>query len=166
MSRQPRDVHRGPEALSRRENSHAYGPARNDWLPNLVKDSRIDVPGGAHAASSARKAILEQFGEILAPDERDVLRLLATELVTNAVLHGGADEQHHVILHLAAAPHRVRVEVCDGGPGLDPETLPRLEETGGDGLILLNALASRWGLSTDNGTCVWFELDRTPNEAD
>jgi hypothetical protein len=28
--------------------------------------------------------------------------------------------------------------------------------------MLVGALADRWGVAADNGTCVWFELDSEP----
>jgi anti-sigma regulatory factor (Ser/Thr protein kinase) len=146
---------------SRRESSHARRLAHRDWLPSVVKHSRVDLPGNRQAGSAARQTIVEQFGELLTRDERDVLRLLVTELVNNAVVHGGADAHHHVILLLAVAPERIRAEVGDVGPGLDPEALPMANDNGrGNGLILLDGLASRWGVSAQDGTCVWFELDR------
>lgn len=147
-------------ALSRRESTHASRLAQNEWLPTVVRHSRIDLAGGVHAGSVARREIREQFGEIITPDEQDMLRVLVTELVNNAVLHGGADDEHHVVVHLAVAPERLRGEVCDEGPGLDPDALPSCTEVGGNGFILVDCLASRWGIASDAGTCVWFELDR------
>jgi anti-sigma regulatory factor (Ser/Thr protein kinase) len=146
--------------LTRRESAHAPRLAQGEWLPSVVRHSRIDLVGNVDAGSLARRAIEDQFGEIITRDEQDILRVLVTELVNNAVLHGGADAEHHVVVHLAVAPERLRGEVCDEGPGLDPEALPRCGEFGGNGFILIDGLASRWGVSTDEGTCVWFELDR------
>jgi anti-sigma regulatory factor (Ser/Thr protein kinase) len=152
---------RGCHTASRRDSSLANRLARHDWLPSAVKHSRVDLPGDVHAGSIARQTIVEQFGGLLGRDERDVLRLLVTELVNNSVAHGGADAEHHVIFHLAVAPERIRAEVRDGGPGLDLDALPIRNDSGsGNGLILLDGLASRWGVSTEYGTCVWFELDR------
>jgi anti-sigma regulatory factor (Ser/Thr protein kinase) len=140
---------------------HANRLASHDWLPSVVKHSRAELPGNIHAGSIARQTIVEQFGGLLGRDERDVLRLLVTELVNNSVVHGGADAEHHVILDLAVAPERIRAEVRDGGPGLDPDALRmRNDSASGNGLILLDGLASRWGVSAQGGTCVWFELDR------
>lgn len=158
----PLDSRPRASSLSRRVESFAYRLARDEWLPQAVGNARLDLPGSLQAASSARRAIVERFGELLTAEEQDALRLLVTELVNNAVVHGGADAEHHVIVHLAVAPERIRTEVCDGGPGLDPGELPsrRGHGEGGNGLVILDALASRWGVSMDDGTCVWFELDR------
>ena len=122
---------------------------------------RCDLGAGLQAGVTARRAIAAEFGEILDQTELDDLELLVTELVNNSVTHGQADDEHHAILYVAVAPERVRAEVCDGGPGLDPQELPRrVSGPGGRGLLILDGLASRWGVSTEEGTCVWFELDR------
>jgi anti-sigma regulatory factor (Ser/Thr protein kinase) len=127
----------------------------------MVAHERFDIPGSVHAGALAREAIGERFGEMLSSDEQQKLRSLVSELVNNAVLHGGADGEHHVIFHLAVAPERIRAEICDGGPGLDPDELrERGRGQGGRGFVILDGLASRWGVSTDDGTCVWFEIDR------
>jgi anti-sigma regulatory factor (Ser/Thr protein kinase) len=151
----------GVHKASRGPSSAAYCLARRDWLPSVVKYALVDLPGNAHAGSTARQTIVDQFGGLLARDERDLLRLLVTELVNNSVVHGGADAEHHVTFHLAVAPERIRAEVGDGGPGLEPDALRTRNDSGsGQGLMLVDGLASRWGVSTEGGTCVWFELDR------
>jgi anti-sigma regulatory factor (Ser/Thr protein kinase) len=83
--------------------------------------------------------------------------LLVSELVTNAVRHAGSTLTVAVAIGRAA----VRVEVRDRSP-----RLPALREsTGGDdewgrGLVLVDALASRWGAERlPSGKRVWFELD-------
>jgi anti-sigma regulatory factor (Ser/Thr protein kinase) len=86
------------------------------------------------------------------------VELLTTELVSNAVRHGGARDGELVVLHLAIAPHCLRVEVCDRGPGFQPG-LPRPYGEGGYGLFLVSEVSSRWGVSSEDGNCAWFELD-------
>jgi anti-sigma regulatory factor (Ser/Thr protein kinase) len=84
----------------------------------------------------------------------DTLRLLVSEVVTNAVRHGG--HTRPVELH-ATWNSEVRIEVCDHGEGFSPT--PRtgsLDEPGGFGLYLVGTLADRWGVETDDGTTVWF----------
>src|SRR3954453_485123 len=63
-----------------------------------------DLPGGLQAPQHARRAIEEHFGaEVDAPMLASV-ELLTTELVSNAVRHGGAGEGQVVELHLGLAP--------------------------------------------------------------
>jgi hypothetical protein len=67
--------------------------ARQEWLPSIVKESRVELERDQLSGSRARRSIDEQFLDLI-------------------------------------------------------------------GFQLLDSLASRSGLSTDDGTCVWFELDR------
>jgi anti-sigma regulatory factor (Ser/Thr protein kinase) len=148
-------------ALQRHEDSFAYHLARNSWGLELVRDARFDLGGGPESPARARQSIIVGFSELLDPAVAQSTVLLVSELVTNAVIHGHANGQHHVIMHVALATERLRVEVCDSGPGFDPIDLPkRSRKMGGKGLVLLDALASRWGVSSDDGTCIWFEIDQ------
>ena len=86
------------------------------------------------------------------------LKLLVSELVTNAVRHGGAGGP--VELH-ATWNSEIRVEVQDHGDGFSPEPRDRApDESGGFGLYLVKELADRWGVETDGQTTVWFVLER------
>jgi anti-sigma regulatory factor (Ser/Thr protein kinase) len=92
---------------------------------------------------------------------RDTVRLLVTELVSNSVLHAGADGASPIKLHVVASEHGARVEVEDLGPGFEPVALePDREHGGGFGLFLVNKLADRWGVAPEQPSRVWFEVDR------
>jgi len=85
----------------------------------------------------------------------DVAQLLTSELVTNAVLHARTT----VELFVAVSGNRLRVRVTDRGAG-SPEVLdaPSTAESG-RGLMLVDALASRWGVDRDQQCkAVWFEV--------
>jgi anti-sigma regulatory factor (Ser/Thr protein kinase) len=123
-----------------------------------VTYERIELAGGLTAPRRARSLARELLGDRLDDRHRNDLLVLVTELVTNAVRHAGVGPEDVVVLHLAAAEDVVRVEVCDGGPGFEP--VPREPGPhGGFGLVLLRTLPERWGIATDDGTCVWFEMD-------
>lgn len=93
-------------------------------------------------------------------DTFDVPELLVSELVTNAILHGGPP----VELHAASNGAGIRVEVRDGVPRppvLESSTTctgaPREH---GRGLQMVATLADRWGWDGHpTGKTVWFELD-------
>ncbi|MFD4947366.1 ATP-binding protein [Streptomyces sp. NPDC058409] len=101
----------------------------------------------------------------------DVL-LCVSELVTNALLHGvppGRGFRTH--LYLEPADGVLRVEVHDSGDGevrlADEGAAPDAE--GGRGLLLVAALADKWGVGERNpGKVVWCEFEvrgRTPRPA-
>jgi anti-sigma regulatory factor (Ser/Thr protein kinase) len=119
----------------------------------------LTLPSAPDSVAQARTRVLEALGPRLGAEERQTLRLLVSEVVTNAVRHGSSDEP----LELRARWNdEVRVEVVDHGDGFLPQ--PRrgqLEDPGGFGLYLVGCLADRWGVETDEATCVWFVLGRT-----
>ena len=96
--------------------------------------------------------------------ESEVAVLLASELVTNSVLHSGSSVPGGVVtVSGAAGGGGVRVEVTDhSGPGV-PVLLPAGsadgEAEGSRGMRLVDALAARWGWRRRGGQMVtWFEL--------
>ena len=86
------------------------------------------------------------------------IKLLATEIVSNAVRHANLDPSEEIILRIVADGY-VRVEVTDPGPPFEPE-LRRLEPgPSGWGLFLVDTIAASWGVEAEGtGKKVWFEL--------
>ncbi len=80
--------------------------------------------------------------------------LLAGEVLTNAVLHGGG----RYLLQADAGPECLRVEVTDSSA-----VEPRLLQITGDreygrGMAIVDALATRWGSDrVGSHKVVWFE---------
>jgi anti-sigma regulatory factor (Ser/Thr protein kinase) len=110
------------------------------------------------SVAQARTAVLNALPE-LGAERNFTVRLLISELVTNALIYG--DHEEPVELH-ASWDETVRVEVIDHGHGFTPTPRTRpLEESGGYGLFLVGALADRWGVETDECTTVWFEVNGT-----
>ena len=128
-----------------------------------IKDAKIvsfSVPGGKRAAGVARRSVLSS--KVGVPSVmRQRLALLLSELVTNAIQHGGAGPHETIQVQLSATPKTVRVEVHDPG-ARGKVTTDRLEaETGGYGLLLVDRLADGWGRERTEagGSLAWFELD-------
>jgi anti-sigma regulatory factor (Ser/Thr protein kinase) len=117
------------------------------------------VPGGTRAAGMARRSVLS--GKVLLPSAiRHRLALLLSELVTNAIQHGGAGPHEMIQVRLATTRSRVRVEVYDpGARGAQPRD--RIDEGSGYGLLLIDRLADGWGRETtgSGGSLAWFELN-------
>jgi anti-sigma regulatory factor (Ser/Thr protein kinase) len=134
----------------------ALSPARARSSP-LVADLSIRIPGGPGAPAEARSA-LRRFDPELRPELMQTVALLASELVSNAVLHGRGDS---ITLCFEVRQAHVRVEVGDDGEGFSGGPLPPDPgRRGGWGLYMVDELASRWGVADGRGTRVWFEIDR------
>jgi PAS domain S-box-containing protein len=129
-------------------------PMSGSWQSELV------LPSEPTSARSARRFLRRQLGG-LAEEVRANALLLCSELVSNAVTHGSGDLRVAVdrtgeVLRVAVedANQRlpVRRELTFDEPGMPPER--------GRGLVLLDAMASRWGAERSrDGKWVWFELD-------
>jgi serine/threonine-protein kinase RsbW len=91
---------------------------------------------------------------------RQVVELLVSELVTNAVRHGASDPHESILVRAHRTDGAVRVEVCDEGGGFAHRgEAPPSMQPGGRGLLLVDTLASRWGVRPGHPNCVWFEAD-------
>ena len=126
-------------------------------LENLLE---FTLPGGPRAACQAREQVEGGNGRVPEAVRAEVL-LLLTELVTNAVRHGGAGDGLPVEVVVARLPGGVRVAVTDPGAGFEwrrPQTT-RMPAESGYGLQLVDRMARRWGIERgEDFTTVWFEL--------
>ena len=126
--------------------------------PDPMIDLRLTV--GPMAPGDARHA-LDELTTVVDRDRLDEIRLLVSELVTNSVRHAGMGHDEWIGLRVDLSEYAVRVEVADRGPGFRRGSpLPSMYQDSGWGLYLVEQIADRWGVSTDDGTCVWFEIDR------
>ena len=114
----------------------------------------------ARAPRIARREVEKLAADIDPGVLRDAL-LLVSELVTNSIKHSGSKDP----ITVRAWPRRsgLKVEVGDGGSGFDagPRTADQRAE-GGRGLLIVEALADRWGVSDAARTRVWFEVSPRP----
>jgi anti-sigma regulatory factor (Ser/Thr protein kinase) len=113
------------------------------------------LPATARSAAQARGLVRELLGG-LPLDTVEVVLLLTTELVTNAVRHGAGE----VGVRLASSEEGVRVEVDDRAPESPAVQRPSLDAPSGRGMLLVDELADGWGVvSHDSGKTVWFRVD-------
>jgi anti-sigma regulatory factor (Ser/Thr protein kinase) len=128
-------------------------------------DERFELAGGAYAPTAARLAIDgldDRLDSVLLSD----VRLLVSEVVTNSVKHAGAGPDDSITMEVAIRPEVVRIEVSDFGEGFEPPTPnPDPDDDSGWGLFLVEQIADRWGVSSEGGTSVWFELARPQQQA-
>jgi anti-sigma regulatory factor (Ser/Thr protein kinase) len=124
------------------QGSTTYREVHFDRDPSVLADARRIVQG---------------CDDMLA--ERDVAdaKLLITELLSNAIVHGSGD----ISMCIRLTPESVEFQVHDDGSGglVAPRTPGR--RGGGWGLHFVARLARDWGThGAGDGTCVWFSLPR------
>ncbi|MFH8584791.1 ATP-binding protein [Streptomyces celluloflavus] len=117
------------------------------------------MPSGAQSVGWARKELCRHLESWRLGDElaRDA-ELLLSEVVTNAVqAQGSAPAEVGVRFALLAG--RLWLEVRDASDGEPVMNEAEEDEECGRGLLLVDALASGWGVVRDStGKTVWVEL--------
>ena len=128
--------------------------------PPYLREEMVLAPTPT-AAAAARDFVRDTLGywQLALPDTTVVQRavLLASELVTNAVVHARTDLQ----VRLELRGDRLHIAVRDGNPRLlRLVTVPDVEAQGGRGLWLVEQLAAGWGVNRhpDGGKVVWCTL--------
>jgi anti-sigma regulatory factor (Ser/Thr protein kinase) len=88
------------------------------------------------------------------------MTLIASELVTNAVLHSGCTEEDEIELRLERTDGHLRLSVLDPGRSSQSARVAINEErsAGGIGLFVVEQLASRWGAERSERYRVWAEV--------
>lgn len=115
----------------------------------------IWVKPDAEGVRSARGDTSRQLARLGVRDaDHDVLLVLVSELLTNALMHG----EPPIMLSIGRSGQACRIEVADAS-GTMPALRTRDVTRGGHGLHLVNQLASSWGVETTaHGKYVWLEL--------
>ncbi|WP_019875711.1 ATP-binding protein [Sporichthya polymorpha] len=114
-------------------------------------------PGEVERARNLISACLQRWDM---PEDGGVAPLLVSELVTNALRYGA--QPMRMVAKQEGATLRVEVHDARGG---EPPRLRRAapDSTNGRGMMIVDALAARWGWSEFGGEKqVWFELDLEP----
>lgn len=123
------------------EATSAGYPGRVDFLLPLESDPR--------AAGHARQAVKHKLTEWGHTNCLDDALLVVSELVANAIRHGGSP----VALHLMVRTPVVLIGVQDGSPTTPPTPRALTDtHTGGRGMHLISAVCKRWW---------WYQCEKT-----
>ena len=115
----------------------------------------LDVPEGAESVPTGRHFVTSVLGGAVEQTVVEAAELVATELLTNALLHG----RPPVRLTVRCGDGTARIEVHDASSALPVRPRETEDATTGRGLALVQALARRWGtVPADVGKLVWAEL--------
>jgi anti-sigma regulatory factor (Ser/Thr protein kinase) len=131
-------------------------PEGLEYTPML----RISLESNLEAPAMARAAIAGFLtGSEIDPERLDMLTLLVSELVSNAVIHSNAPAASEILLcaHILDQG-AVRIEVTDRGSGFTAVPRDPSRADGGYGLYLVDRYATRWGVDQQGGNCVCFEI--------
>ena len=114
----------------------------------------LDLPCAADAPATVRAALRDTGSE-----SDDVL-LVASELVTNAVVHSGCAPGELLNVRVSEQSERVLISVCDPGVSSRRAVVQAAEPSsvGGWGLRLVAQLSERWGSDRPGGYRVWAEV--------
>jgi anti-sigma regulatory factor (Ser/Thr protein kinase) len=115
----------------------------------------VDIPGTAASVALGRRFVDSVLDELDLVSRRDEVVLMASELLTNSVLHGRGS----VGLVVTWLAPFLEVAVTDQGSGMGRRTAPGTFSTSGRGLHLVEQLATRCGTrGSATETTVWFAL--------
>jgi GAF domain-containing protein/anti-sigma regulatory factor (Ser/Thr protein kinase) len=120
--------------------------------PGTLRLSLSTAPASAATARAAVRELLDAAGL-----DTDSAELLVSELVANAVRYAATS---NVLLRARLTGDLLRVDVQDGSQLIPAPTLdPAWDQESGRGLLLVEAIAERWGVEpVDGGKRLWFEL--------
>lgn len=136
--------------MSPREASPGVVTDDAERRPSLTVRLSRDPAAGA----AARRVVRIRFSHVVTDETLDDLVLVVSELVVNAVLHGKGD----IELRVAYDGSRVTGDVVDQGAGfLRPTHRRAHDQIGGNGLNIVDHVASLWGIH-DDAAHVWFEI--------
>lgn len=132
------------------------------WMPLTV----LCVSEGVGSSREAREFVRETLqapvlGKAVVADAVQAV----SELVTNAMLHGGYVAKPHIQVKVVAIDMGVRIEVYDVSVVAPVECTVSDDAERGRGLAIVAALADRWGWEpTTRGKYVWCELAARPEQ--
>ena len=140
-----------------------------------ARERRAALPADPRAVAEARHQVTAALRYWRLPVDADVAALCVSELVTNAITHGGhahggrggpaggeraRGDADAIALTIRCADGRLRVDVHDLSP--EPPVLngdASASAEGGRGLFLIDSLAASWGsYRTPAGKAVFFTL--------
>jgi anti-sigma regulatory factor (Ser/Thr protein kinase) len=106
----------------------------------------LNIPFSAESAGRVRAALESWLGHRgSSAHVVDDARLVATELVGNAVRHATPLGNGTVLVRWRAEDATLALSVCDGGGSTAPEQVDAApDDLGGRGLAIVDALSSKW----------------------
>ena len=125
-----------------------------------MTDLQTELPATAVAPALARQALDGWLSASVGEETAQDVRIMATELVANAVRHGGLSEADKIILS-GTVDDVVRIEVEQPSPVTEAKVMRVADPvSAGIGLLIVDTVANRWGSAEGPPGVVWFEVVR------
>ena len=115
------------------------------------------MPESTSSAAAARKWLRDVVADDVSTRVLDDVVLVASELVTNAIVHA------HSGVHVLVGPWNggLHLEVTDKGPGTPSLSTTASAGVGGRGLRIVDDVTSAWGVrSSPTSKTVWARFAR------
>jgi two-component sensor histidine kinase len=137
------------------------GPAIRNEGERLLYE--FDFPATEKTPRLARRALDGQLA-YLGTDAESRMRLVMTEIVTNAIRHGHLDPEDRVHVTVDLTSDGARVEVRQATRAEAAIEVDRRDD-GGYGLRLVDELTDAWGIEPGPPGIVWFEIGTSDDPA-
>lgn len=131
------------------------------------QEARVTLPSEPVSVSSARRyvaRVLAEWGLPDGTDTGDTVRLIVSELATNAVQHTFGQSPTFTVDLRLEREEQLRLGVTDSHPRW-PQRLPAaVQQDNGRGMVIIRALAKEYGgrltvtPTADGGKTVWIAL--------
>jgi anti-sigma regulatory factor (Ser/Thr protein kinase) len=138
---------------------HAGSPQPSGGRTRAI-DDRIELPALPESVARARAFVRDVLRRGRFTGDLRAVQLLASELVSNAIIHVGAPFE----MVVDSSGGSVRVDVIDArGEGFPRLQKPDPHEIGGRGLQMVDRVATRWGVveGPEDRRTVWFSFEDT-----
>jgi hypothetical protein len=136
---------------------NAMAPTR----PADLHVCRVRLAAGPAAAAEARGQVRVAIRDWKIPVDPDIALLLASDLVTNAIMHGAGET---LTLAIRCSRGHLRIDVYDQSRSLPPGLDLPAGTDAGRGLVLVAALSTEWGsFRTPAGKAMYFTLAFPPD---
>lgn len=134
-------------------------PPAGPFPADLVGPFEITLSPALDAPAVARAAVAAWMAGHVDETTLADAQLLVVELVANSVRHADtpADAALRVRGEIRGDVLRLQVEDCGSG-GSVARRIPDLQDGGGFGLNIVEAVSRRWGVNRTAGTRVWAEI--------
>jgi serine phosphatase RsbU (regulator of sigma subunit) len=152
---------RGAASGQLREGPRAGKDARTE--PTSMEMIETHLPSSTESPLLARAFLRATLETWKLDGLGEITELLASELVSNVVVHVGSP----MTLRITRHPSAIRVDVEDPSSVLPELRHPGIDEERGRGVLFVSELATDWGAErTEGGKTVWFEIDTSTATAE